>query len=491
VAAVHAAWDRDCAACHVNFQRMSRDNWNPLMPFLGSAATSSASDARCASCHAGPVHHANQLADSTPSCGGCHRDHQGRDFSLVRLPDSDCVRCHDNLKAHQSDPDKLKYENAVTGFAGGHPEFKLLREGPATDPGKLKFNHKLHMTAGQAAVAGQENAWTLGKIKELDPSAHARYRDAPWQKDKADSALVQLDCASCHRLDSGDFDITKRPPGLPQFALQPRAPGAYMQSIVYENQCQACHPLTFDAEVKVKGDDDRARAVAVPHRLEPGAVSRFLWGAYADQYQKNLKKDPELGKGSQAATPGDIRPLPGRLTREEEQARGQIDREVEQAQRFLFKDRVEQAERYLLSGKTSCGECHYYEQGEAGLPRAIVPTAVKDVWFEHARFNHAAHRAVDCRSCHANAYAVGANGEMNSNASTRHTDVLLPGVENCRSCHAPAGRKAGQPVGGVRHDCTECHSYHNGARPLEGLGAAARDPEHRVDIQRLLEGAKD
>src|SRR5690349_6802286 len=38
VAAVHAAWDHDCAACHAPFQRMSRDNWNPLMPFLGSPA---------------------------------------------------------------------------------------------------------------------------------------------------------------------------------------------------------------------------------------------------------------------------------------------------------------------------------------------------------------------------------------------------------------------------------------------------------------------
>src|SRR5947209_10416723 len=33
VAAVHAAWDHNCAVCHVNFQRMSRENWNPLMPF--------------------------------------------------------------------------------------------------------------------------------------------------------------------------------------------------------------------------------------------------------------------------------------------------------------------------------------------------------------------------------------------------------------------------------------------------------------------------
>ena len=35
-------------------------------------------------------------------CGGCHRDHQGRDFSLVHLADADCTSCHRDLKTHMN-----------------------------------------------------------------------------------------------------------------------------------------------------------------------------------------------------------------------------------------------------------------------------------------------------------------------------------------------------------------------------------------------------
>jgi Class III cytochrome C family len=181
-------------------------------------------------------------------------------------------------------------------------------------------------------------------------------------------------------------------------------------------------------------------------------------------------------------SPRPTAPLPGKpidLDKTEEAARNEISREAREARVFLFKDRVQRAESYLFLGKTSCGECHTYEP-ETGGTRKVAAPGVKGVWFEHARFNHAAHRAVDCRACHAGAYTSGSA-----------EDVLVPGIENCKQCHSPRKQGAGGPVGGVRHDCVECHSYHHGDRPLQGPGAAARDPKQKMDVPAFLRGARD
>ena len=469
VAAAHAAWDRDCAACHVEYVPISKRGGDPLARLLAGPGPGPAGDARCANCHAGPPHHATQREDSTPGCADCHRDHRGRDFSLVRLPDSDCTRCHADLSAHLREGARARYEHKITGFATDHPEFRALKE---KGPGRLKFNHKLHMTPGQVTVTDPANPWTLGKIQGRDPAAYERYRKAPWQEDRRASAPVQLECASCHVRDAGDQAAGPS-------ASVPRAAGASMLPVSYEEHCQACHPLTFDPQVKGKD----GRPVEVPHRLQPDEVRDFLWGAYANRY---LHKNTALAQRLRAAleeSPRPPAPLPGKqpldLDKTEEAARTEITREAQQAGLFLFKDKVLRAESYLLRGKTSCGECHTYETGGGGT-RTVAPPGVKSVWFEHARFNHAAHRAVDCKACHDGA-----------DKSESAEDVLVPGIENCKQCHSPRRQEGGRPAGGVRHDCVECHSYHHGDGPLQGPGAAQRDPKRKVDVPAFLRGARD
>ena len=64
-------------------------------------------------------------------------------------------------------------------------------------------------------------------------------------------------------------------------------------------------------------------------------------------------------------------------------------------------------------------------------------------------------------------------------------DILLPGIDNCRSCHAPAKFVAGVAQAGVNHDCVECHSYHHGDQPFQGVGAAAWDPKILRTIEQM------
>jgi hypothetical protein len=316
----------------------------------------------------------------------------------------------------------------------------LLRSGRPVDPGKLKFNHHLHMTPGQPRAAGGK-PWALGDI--ADKSERERYRAMQPDK-KQDKDPVELNCASCHVLDSraaGD-------------AFPPRSPGAYMLPVTYEFSCKACHPLTFDKQLP---------AVSIPHHLQPGEVNAFLWGTYVEQ---KAAKDPGLRQ--RLTSP---RPLPGKpFSPEEEQLRTEI------------RTFVEKAERYVYSGTTTCGECHYYEgKTEGGQPKKIVPTQVKEIWYEHARFSHVAHRMTKCASCHPRADAD--VSDEDSAPSTQSSDVLIPGISNCVVCHAPP---ASSGTEGVRHNCTECHSYHNGAHPLAGVGARERNAKRPVSVEAFF-----
>jgi len=431
VASVHATWENRCTVCHVPFTPI---NDNSL---LSSPASQAGSNQRCTSCHAGPAHHADQKPDL--ACGTCHRDHRGRDISLGRLPDQDCTQCHEDLAQHQKDNVTSRFQNSVPRFdAGHHPDFRSIK----TDPGKLKFNHALHMTGGMA----RKDGGPVWRLKDIPEQYRQRYADQ--QKDKGRDDLVQLNCASCHWLDNGALD---RPHGV--------GSGKYMQPITYENQCRACHALTFDRQV---AGDRKSPALAMPHGLQPSAVRDFLWGAYANEHV--AAKHPELLKQPP-------RPLPGKmLSADGKAARADIDNKLSLYEKYLYLDKLSEAEKRMFFGNQTCGECHHYEGQEVrGIPKRIVPTNLPEVWLKHATFDHSAHRAVDCRACHQRAYPD------DPEASTEAKDVLLPGIKTCVQCHAPQTASAG----GARFDCTECHSYHHRdteAFRAQGRGAGARGP---------------
>jgi hypothetical protein len=79
----------------------------------------------------------------------------------------------------------------------------------------------------------------------------------------------------------------------------------------------------------------------------------------------------------------------------------------------------------------------------------VVPAYVAQGWMPHAKFDHDAHRGFTCRSCHAKALT-----------STESSDILLPGIETCKKCHAPGPEHA-------ESRCFECHTYHDWSRRKE------------------------
>jgi predicted CXXCH cytochrome family protein len=440
VARVHATWDAKCEACHQPFSPIRGEIWPTALGMKSSDA-----DARCLACHQVADHSKNMKAAEVGSCASCHRDHQGREASLIDRADAQCVACHADLKSHVADAAKAKGFNAgITAFPGGHPDFAKLG-----DTGAIKFNHALHMTPGLNEAKDGKPILTLAGIAIAD---RERYR-----RDKQnDDAAVVLECASCHHL------------GSRAGSSLGSGGGAYYLPISYQKDCASCHTLDVALATgppAVRNAKAEPQTYRVPHGLQPEAIRGLLTNASIGASMKATK----------ATEP--VRPLPGRsaaaLSRSPDR-----DEIAGRAERILFGP-----------DKATCTECHSY-QAPGGNLDALAPgvnlagvrvaeSKPKAVWFEHAMFDHSSHRGVSCKSCHDGAYPDSAKPSRSSR------DVLIVGKATCAMCHAPEGESSpGLAVGGASHSCVECHRFHGG-----GHGETTLSPDDDRTIEAFLRGS--
>ncbi|HEY2930520.1 MAG TPA: hypothetical protein VGK99_02155 [Acidobacteriota bacterium] len=387
----HSILESDCASCHTG-ARKERFH-RPV------------SDQACEKCHAGPIHHINQIyqgaAGAQPPCASCHVEHKG-ESQLKQASDQNCTQCHSSLKTapivagdapgqsksttagafqmRNSSPvappvrPVLGYEKSITSFEANHPEFRLLRDKTA-DLAKIKLNHQLHLRPDLRGPHGP----------------------------------VKLDCVACHHLD---------------------ARRAYMLPVNFQRDCQTCHSLAFEERI-----DEQA-----PHS-KPEIVDAFIriaFSKYAGKNPNEWRRPVDWNRARQLSI---------------------LSMMVEEAPRNLpawMERQIASAERYLFSVR--CRECHLLEnlpgrdyrtaapirdtsRASARLPQVLDPE-IRVRWYDHSRFAHGPHRMLQCISCHSGA-----------RESTKTRDVLLPGRAECLRCHNSSTR--------VRSGCTECHSYHD------------------------------
>jgi RecJ-like exonuclease len=96
----------------------------------------------------------------------------------------------------------------------------------------------------------------------------------------------------------------------------------------------------------------------------------------------------------------------------------------------------------LLWGKT-CKECHDLGFAAAHNTPEVPKANLTTRWLKHGNFDHPAHQMVVCSSCH-----------QQASTSKLTSDVLLPGIKACQTCHH-SGEEA------ARSNCSECHQYHD------------------------------
>ena len=412
VASVHARWENDCAACHIDFQPIRGD---AFAASWGGWRTDQA--AKCQTCHVAPAHQNSDALAAVGTCSDCHHEHQGYDSDLTRVADRACTICHGNLQEHLAEGSRYSdpIANVVTSFPEHHPEFRSL----ATDPGRLKFPHRQHLSPGQRKAPDDRSAKAISDLSEAD---QPRYRRADVeQSSAANSELVTLDCVSCHRTDdAGSLATENQLKSLWTTGSERR----HMLPVTYNRDCKACHPLT------VNPDTDQT----IAHGLGPEEILETLRDILAHEL---IERDPAIAKHFDQR-----RPVPGRAEAPEAIAA-----------REALAENVATAARHV---QHLCQKCHYMKESTAGSLAAVEPVNIPIRWLKHARFDHRPHRAMNCKECHAQA-----------DSSDHSSDVMIAGRSTCLECHSPASSVtiSRTITGGARHDCAECHNYHHRTGP--------------------------
>jgi hypothetical protein len=347
-------------------------------------------DSKCQECHASPDHNQSAVATlkhTVPGCAQCHLDHRGG-VKTPTVQDKQCLRCHRNLGGAGNA--KTSFQNSIAGFTIDHPEFADLKQ-DRMDNSKVKFNHKFHLVAD---VRKQK----IGTAGDRWPKLMHAFLEKLGLQGK-DLARTELACTDCHTPDSA---------------------GKLMQPLNYEKHCASCHKMEFELETR---SGMASVQDTVPHK-EPVEIHRYLLGRFTEQKEKR----PEFQNPTNPAI-------------------------VRQANEWVGM-RVKDVENILISsGK--CEQCHVVKAGQDNMDFAsrlqVEPTGIPSYWFNHAKFDHLAHRAMMCESCHATA--------RNSD-KTEH--INLPKIKDCQSCHSASG--------GARSDCAECHFYHDKQERLRTQG---------------------
>ena len=409
-----------------------------LLASLGWVAVAATSrERRNALCTHGPI--SKSHAPWADQCDACHVPFDGEKAGLFETRDRwntfRCETCHagpaDSPKVYSPHlPGKTEWKHlnaeACSNCHKDHQgaDFALAKPDDATCTkchADLQRHHARKPDVPDInGFAAHPNFRVLGNKPEDIRSLkfnHAVHM-APGQGVKGPATLQ---CKSCHELDSAG---STRQSYLP---------------VTFDKHCAACHDLNVGDKatlLKANLQPFRVTHKATAEQLKDELGQKFLSQLTAAQ-PKALTLEPKPG---QRLDP----PIP----RVAESVRAEVDRLT-----------AETLKELLEAGTRYCQKCHV---SELASPTTLKKTDVHPVWLPAARFDHAKHRAMDCAGCHAEKFKPLSAPLM---AKDELEAPSIPDIDNCRTCHAPAGKTAqGQPIGGVRHGCVDCHTYHHGDR---------------------------
>ncbi len=524
VTLAHAAWNDRCDACH--------EPGTPLNPHAGGSETLRQwltggtkparllNEQKCVACHPAATHHPRQIADQVETCASCHHDHAGVDADLKQVASERCIACHAEIAGHSTLATATPAVNVASWAT--HPDFRALDH---ADPGRVKFNHRLHLLPGQYPRDAKPSA-----LKRLGTIHKSYWNLLGYAQDASPDTVVQLDCSACHEFEetSGRLASTRSTTGSlensttesaatesaatesastesaakrggpqsgassPLVSGNVPATGAYALPIRYERHCASCHDA--DLAATVEGSRGAVRA-SIPHGSSPDTIRGLLRGAFL---AAESDSSTATGGGVARGTPGDgplvpRRAVPGRSLRSNDagQSTGTSLEAIPAAAR------VRQAE-LQLAAESHCGKCHPFSAADASRGTAQVaaatdsellavgPTQIPAIWLSKGGFDHAAHRALRCDACHeSSSFEWSAGGKP----PIDDAKPKIPRIDNCRQCHgdSPAQTKASVAV---RADCVTCHRYHAANDPPHGHGAPSHTPPpaRRIGAREWLDG---
>jgi hypothetical protein len=414
----HAVLEKQCSACHVR---------------QAGGFAAKAEDSACLACHDGPPHHPSVAGQS--GCAGCHAEHGGR-ISLAPGAET-CVRCHGELRPAIG---TARYAERIRAFGDGHPEFRALRQAgaaAASDPGTLRLNHALHLRPIRRGPDGPTvqleclNCHNPAAVSPDSGYADPRYVGAPFGYTDKELFLAV----------SGEIARPPHPSTGRELMAPPR----------FANACAACHLLTFDKRFDAGVPHDRPEAVrAYLTRM----FSEYI-AAHPSERNESLSPQRALEGRAGVAAARSLSPAEWVAYR------------VAVSEELLWHKTCAQCHAIsatpLEDAETARWESANHGQGAAPVRRpspkpgtgaarplpVIAPANLAPVWLPHARFDHDAHRGFSCAGCH-----------QKAPNSTETSDILIPGIAVCGTCHAPGPAHA-------ESRCSECHTYHDWSKRKE------------------------
>lgn len=386
----------------------------------------------------GPLSQAHHQLEG--KCESCHV----KPFEAVQ--DKTCLTCHKNTHDHAL-PDRLANARGL-GSWGDQQQWRIAHALGKPGPGACTDCHTEHEGAGRmpppaqafcsdchASLKDRLTDTKLGNAADFG-RVHPQFRPALAQTLGSDK-LTRVSLSERPREASGltfphDLHLD-RGGGAAQMAQRlgrgavlqcgschrPTDDGIRFQPIDMERDCESCHSLAYD---KVGGTFRRLRHGDVDQMIADLSVAR--------------------------TRPA---PIPAGRQRPGEYANGgtyyaQFSRPAATI------GSVAQA----LSSKGICGECH--TPASTGGRFAVVPVTQVSRFMNHGWFNHSAHKQETCSTCHA------------AQKSSSSSDLLLPDITTCRTCHL--GEEA--PRGKISSGCAMCHDYHISALAPRGLAPRRR-----------------
>ena len=355
-------------------------------------------DQSCLECHNRTNQHLDIEAHDisqldTIRCASCHREHN-KPTQIVRKDDLLCSSCHRDMASSRAVITLLR---DVDSFGLEQRKSSLIAPHPSFRVSMLAPTGKAD--ASELASTRIDLDSRPAEISNLT-FAHNTHLD-PAGIDSPDGTKI-LACNDCH---------------------VPDGAGRLMQPISMENNCRSCHSMVFDPDFP-----DRV----VPHG-EPDTVLLTLEEFYSRQFLlKNLGRQPN----NQELKEFMLR-RPGRT----------VKRRAEQSFNLSTPWGKANSVAEEIFERTTCKTCHQVsidQTGEHLSQWRVDPIRLTKQWLPKSTFDHFSHRTAECGLCH------------QANDSEQSSDVLIPDIQNCESCHTGLQTHESK----VPTSCMTCHQFH-------------------------------
>jgi hypothetical protein len=328
-------------------------------------------------------------------CEVCHTQ------TLGGVPDKACQGCHDGA-AHPAKSMDTAHITAQVRCAECHAEHRgKVKLAAVPDAGCTRCHADLNAHATGVRLAG-------AKIAAFGAGKHPDFSRAP------DTRPIRLNHAIHMPAQARIFRGMKLPMQCGEcHAPDKSTPDARFLPVTFEKNCKSCHARELEFDVYHLG------VPPAPHVKERQRIHEWVVAQYQALSITAIARRP-LGN--------DLAPQPN--------AAAWLARVIRDSEAYLF--------------ERKCVYCHTGVVGEAfSMVDPVLP---------RGEFDHRAHRAVACESCHTQA-----------RNSTKTSDNLLPAMNSCTPCHSGSS-------------CSTCHQFHNRdleknrGRPLQELVGFVRPP---------------